>query len=157
MATQKGEKTFASVQLSVVCKLLCSLLVSLAATDGALPYPPCTCQHHSQPLENCLLNHQLEQCIESQSYRLITYCLHNHAMYIEGPGCQKCFPVMLSAATTSPPPEDPRVISRHHGIAIMPLCLCLPPNTMQMLQPTTGFCLPNKWKNLLDRDNNADK
>ena len=110
-----------------MCKLLCSLLVSLAATDGALPYPPCTCQHHSQPLENRLLNHQLEQCIDSQSYRPITYCLHNHAMYIEGPGCQKCFPVMLSAAATSPPPEDPRVISRHHGIAIMPLCLCLYP------------------------------
>ena len=78
-------------------------------------------------------------------------------MYIQGPGCQKCFPVMLSTAVTSPQPEDPWVVSRHHGIAIMPLYLCLPPNATQMLQPRTVFYLPNEWKNLLDRDNNTDK
>ena len=30
-----GRKPFASVQLSVMCRLLCSLLVCLAVTDGA--------------------------------------------------------------------------------------------------------------------------
>ena len=90
-----------------MCRLLCSLLVSLAVTGGAVPYPSCIYQHYSQPLENHLLNHQLEQCIDSQSYRVIIYCLHNHAMYIQGPGCQKCFPVMPLAATTFPPPEYP--------------------------------------------------
>ena len=90
-----------------MCRLLSSLLVSLAVTDGAAPYPSCTCQHHSQPLENRLLNHQIEQCIDSQSYRPITYCLHNHALYIQGTGCQKCFPVMPPAAASFPPPEDP--------------------------------------------------
>ena len=64
-----GRKPFASVQLSVMCRLLCRLSVSLAVTDGAVPYPSCTCQQYSQPLENRLLNHQLEQCIDSQSYR----------------------------------------------------------------------------------------
>ena len=59
-----GRKPFASVQLSVICRLLCSLLVSLAVTDGAVPYPSCTCQQYSQPLENRLLNHQLGQCID---------------------------------------------------------------------------------------------
>ena len=39
----------------------------------------------------------------------------------------------------------------------MPLCLHLPPNATQILQPRTGVYLPNKWKDLLDRDNNADK
>ena len=28
-------------------------------------------------------------------------------MYIQGSGCQKCFPVIPPAATTFPPPEDP--------------------------------------------------
>ena len=105
--TKMGRKPFASLQLSVMCRLLCRLLVSHAVRDGAIPYPSRTCQHYSQPLENHLLNHQLEQCIDSQSYRLITYCLHNHAMYIQGPGCQKCFPVIPPAAATFPPPEDP--------------------------------------------------
>ena len=54
-----------------------------------------------------ILNHQLEQCIDSQSYRPITYCLLNHMMHIQGPGCQKCFPVMPPAAATFLPPEDP--------------------------------------------------
>ena len=73
VTTQRwGEKPFASIQLTVMCRLLCSLLVSLAVTDGAIPYPSCTCQHYSLPLENHLLNHQLEQCIDSQSYRPIT-------------------------------------------------------------------------------------
>jgi len=82
-----GRIPFVSVQLSVMCRLLCSLLVSLAVTGGAVPYPSRSCQHYSQPLENHLLNHQLEQCIDSQSYRVIIYCLHSHAMYIQGPGC----------------------------------------------------------------------
>ena len=124
-----------------MCRPLCSLLVSLAVTDGAAPYPSCTCQHYSRPLENRLLNHQIEQCIDSQSYRPITYCLHNHAMYIQGSGCQKCFPVMPPAATTFP---NPGAVSQNHGIAIMPLCLRLLPNARQMLQPRTGVCLPNK-------------
>ena len=59
-----GRKPFARVQLSVICRLLCSLLVSFAVTDGAVPYPSCTCQQYSQPLENRLLNHQLGQCID---------------------------------------------------------------------------------------------
>ena len=86
-----GRKAFARAQLSVTCRLLCRLLVPLALTDGAIPYPSCTCQRYSQPWENHLLNHQLEQCIDSQSYRLITHCLHNHAMYIQGPGGQNVF------------------------------------------------------------------
>ena len=58
VTTQRsGEKPFASAQLSVMCRLLSSLLVSLAVTDGAAPYPSCTCQHYTQPLENHLLNH----------------------------------------------------------------------------------------------------
>ena len=57
-------------------------LGALALTDGAVPYPSCTCQHYGQPLENRLLNHQLEQCIDHQSYRLIAYCLHNHVVYV---------------------------------------------------------------------------
>ena len=155
-----GRKPFASVQLSVMCRLLYRLLVSLAVTDGDVPYPSCTCQHYSQPLENRLLNHQQEQCIDSQSYRPITYCLHNHAMYIQGTGCQKCFPKMYAPCCRYISPtrgSEPRVVSRHHGVAIMALCLRPPPNATQMLQPRTGVCLSNKWKNLLDRDNNADK
>ena len=96
-----GRKPFASVQLSVMCRLLCRLLVSLV-TDGAVPYPSGTCQHYSQLLENRLLNHQLEQCINSQSYRLITYCLHNHAMYIQGPGCPNVFLLCLPMLLPSP-------------------------------------------------------
>ena len=95
-----------SIQLSVTCRPLCILLVSLAVTDGVIPYSSWTCQHYSQLLENCLFNHQLEQCIDSQSYRLTTYCLHNHVMYIQGPGCQKCFPIMTPTAATFPPPGD---------------------------------------------------
>ena len=94
-------KLFASVQLSVMCMLLCTFLVSLAVTDDTVPYPSCTCQHYSQLLENRLLNHQLEQRIDSQSYRLITYCLHNHAMYIQEPGCQ-VFQVIPTTAMTFP-------------------------------------------------------
>ena len=92
-------KPFTTAQLSVMCRLLCSLLMSLAVTDSAVPYPSCTCQHYSQRLENPLLNHQLKQCIDSQSHRPITYCLHNHEMYIQGPGAknvsQLCPPVLL--------------------------------------------------------------
>ena len=66
-------------------------------------------------LENRLLDHQLEQCIEHQSYRLIAYCLYHHAMYIQGPGCQKCFPVMPPTATTFPPSEDPNPRHCHHA------------------------------------------
>ena len=58
-------------------------------------------------MENCLFNHQLKQCVDSQSYRLATYCLHNHVMYVQGPGGQKCFLVTPPAAATFPPPEDP--------------------------------------------------
>ena len=94
-----GRKPFASVQLFVICRLLCSLLVSLAVTDGAVPYPSYTCQHYSQPLENRLFNHQLEQCIHSLSYRRITYCLSDQVMYIQGPGAknvsQLCPPLLL--------------------------------------------------------------
>ena len=64
-----GRKPFANVPLSVMRRLLCSLLVSLAVTDGAIPYPSYTCQHYSQPLENRLLNHQPEQCIVSPKGR----------------------------------------------------------------------------------------
>ena len=153
-----GRKPFASVQLSVMCRLLCRLSVSLAVTDGAVPYPSCTCQQYSQPLENRLLNHQLEQCIDGQSYRPITYCLHNHAMYIQGPECQRGFQVTPPAAATFLPPEDPNPRWYPDTMAL-PSCPCLrlPPNATQMLQPVTGVCLPNKWKNLLDSDNNADK
>ena len=118
-----GRKPFASVQLSDMCGLLRRLLVSLAVTDGVVPCPSCTCQRYSQPLENHLLNHQLEQCIDSQSYRLITYCLHNHAMYIQGPGCQKCFPVIPPAAATFPPPEDPNPGQCPDTMAL-PSCPC---------------------------------
>ena len=152
-------KPFASAQLPVMCRLLCSLLMSLAVTDGAFPHLSCTCQHYSQPLENRLLNHQLKQCIDSQSYRSITYCLYNHAMYIQGPGCQKYFSVMPPAATTFLPPEDPKPRWYSNTMAL-PSCPCAsvhPPHATQMLQPRTGVCLSNKWKNLLDRDNNADK
>ena len=150
-------KPFSHVQLSVMGRLLCSLLMSLAVTDGAVPYPSCTCQHHSQPLEN----HQLEQCIDSQSYRPITYCLHNHAMYIQGPGCQKCFPVVPPTASNSPPPEDPNP-GRYPDTMTLPSCPCsfIYPSGVDatpMLQPRTGVCLPNEWKNLLDRNNNANK
>ena len=123
-------KPFASAQLPVMCRLLCSLLMSLAVTDGAVPHLSCTCQHYSQPLENRLLNHQQEQCIDSQSYRPITYCLHNHAMYIQGTGCQKCFPKMYAPCCCYISPtrgSKPLVVSQHHGIAIMPLCLRPPP------------------------------
>ena len=82
-------------------------LVSPAKTD-VVPYPSYTCQHYSQPWENRLPKHQLEQCIDSQSYRSITYSLYNHAIYIQGPGCQKYFSVMPPAATTFLPPEDPK-------------------------------------------------
>ena len=116
-----GRKPFASVQLSVICRLLCSLLVSLAVTDGAVPYPSCTCQRYSQPLENHLLNHQLEQCIDSQSYRLITHCLHDHALYVQGPGCQKCFqsrpqlPLPFPHQRIQNPGGIPTPWHRHHA------------------------------------------
>ena len=83
-----GRKPFASVQLSDICRLLRRLLVSLAVTDGAFAYPSCTCQRYSQPLENHLLSHQLEQCIDSQSYRLITYCLYNRRCISRGLGAK---------------------------------------------------------------------
>ena len=67
-----------------MCRLLYRLLVSLSETDGVIPYPSRMCQHYSQPWENRLLSHQLEQCIDSQSYRPMTYCLHNHVTYIQG-------------------------------------------------------------------------
>ena len=35
--TKMGRKPFASLQLSVMCRLLCSRLVSLAVIDGAAP------------------------------------------------------------------------------------------------------------------------
>ena len=130
-----------------MCRLLCSLLVSLAVTDGAVPYPSCTCQRYSQPLENHLLNHQLEQCIDSQSYRLITHCLHNHAMYIQGPGGQNVFqscPLLLL-------PVPHQRIQTPGGIPMPWHCHHAPvppstPNAMQRLQPRTGVCLPNTWK-----------
>ena len=53
--------------------------------------------------------------------------------------------------------SKPWVVFWHHDIATMPPHLHLPPNAKQMLQHRTAVCLPNKWKNLLDRDNNADK
>ena len=140
-----GRKSFASVQLSVMCRLLCSLLVSLV-TDGAVPYPSGTCQHYSQLLENRLLNHQLEQCINSQSYRLITYCLHNHMMYIQGPWCQKCFPVMSPHPLLLPFPhqriQTPGSILRpwHYHHAPLPPST---PNATQMLQPSKGICQIN--------------
>ena len=104
--------------------LLCAgcfavFLVSLAVKDGAIPYPSCTCKHYSQPLEN----HQLEQCIDSQSYRPITYCLHNHVMYIQGPGCQKCFPVVPATASNSPPSEDPNP-GWYPDTMTLPSCPC---------------------------------
>ena len=102
---------------------LCSLLVSLAITDGAVPYPSCTCQHYSQPLKNHLLNHQLEQCVDSQSCRPITYCLHNQVMHVQRSGCQKCFPVSLLAATIFPPPEDPNP-RRSPNTMMLPSCPC---------------------------------
>ena len=62
-------------------------------------------------LEKLLLNHQLEQCIESQPYRPTTYSFHNHVMYIQGPGCQKKKKKLFSSyalmAATFSPPEDP--------------------------------------------------
>ena len=59
------------------------------------------------PWKNPLLNHQLEQCTDSLSYRPIIFCLHNHAMYIQSPGCQKWSPALSPTAATFPPPEDP--------------------------------------------------
>ena len=106
-----------------MCRLLYSLLVSLSETDSIIPYPSYTCQHYSQPLENHLFNHQLEQSINSQSYRSITYCLYNHAMYIQGPGCQKYFSVMPPAATTFLPPEDPKPRWYSNTMAL-PSCPC---------------------------------
>ena len=94
---------------------------SLAVTDGAVPYPSCTCQHYSQPLENLLLNHQLEQCIDSQSSGVIIYCLHNHAMYIQGPGCQKCFPIMPLAAAMFCSPEYPN-LGQYPDTMALPWC-----------------------------------
>ena len=118
-----GRKPFANVPLSVMRRLLCSLLVSLALTGGAVAYPSCTCQHYSQPLENRLLYHQLEQCIDNQSYRLITYCLHDHEMHIQGPGCQICFLVMPPTAPTFPPPEDPKP-GWYPDTMALPSCPC---------------------------------
>ena len=118
--------------------LCCPLL-----RHGAVPYPSCTCQHYSQPLENRLLTQQLEQCIDSQSYRPITHCLHDHALYVQGPGRRKCFQSRSHCRCLSPTRgSKPRVASQHHGIATMPLRLLLPPNATQMLQPRTGVCLP---------------
>ena len=146
-------KPFASAQLPVMCRLLCSLLMSLAVTDGAFPYLSCTCQHYSQPLENRLLNHQLKQCTDSQSHRLITYCLHN--MWCIWALVPKMFSGYATAAATFPPLEDPNP-RWHPDTMALPSCPCASIYP-QMLQLRTGVCLPNKWKNLLDRDNNADK
>ena len=139
-----GRIPFVSVQLSVMCRLLCSLLVSLAVTGSALPYPSCTYQHYSQLLKNHLLTHQLEQCIDSQSYRVIIYCLHNHAMYIQGPGCQKCFPVMPPAAATFTPPEylnpgqypDTMALPSRPYASVYPqmLCRCYNPEQVSVYQ-----------------------
>ena len=142
--------------LSVMWRLLCSLSVSLAVTDGVVPYPLCTCQHYSQPLENCLLNHQLEQCIDSQSYRPITYCLHIYAIYIQGPRCQNCFLVMPPAASSFPPPEDPNP-GRYPDTMALPPCPCTSVCPQMPHRCYNPEQLSNKWKNLLDRDNNADK
>ena len=74
-------KTFASVQLSVMCGLLCSLLVFLAVTDGATPYPPCTCWQYLLSS----FSQQLDHCIrESYFYGQTTYCLHNHQTFVQG-------------------------------------------------------------------------
>ena len=129
-----------------MCRLLRSLLVSLAVTDGVIPYPSRMCQHYSQPWENHLLSHQLEQCIDSQSYRPSTRCLHDHVLYVQGPGRQKCFqprPRPDCRCLSPTRGSKPQVASRHHVIITMPPCLHLPPNATQMLQPRTGVCLPN--------------
>ena len=74
-------KTFAGVQLSVTCGLLCSLLVFLAVIDGSTPHPPCTCQQYLLSS----FSQQLDQCIrESHFYGQTTYCLHNHQTYVQG-------------------------------------------------------------------------
>ena len=83
----------------------------------------------------------------SQSYRPVTYCLCNHVMYVQGPGLHKCFPATIPAAATFPPPKDPTP----GGIPTPWHCHHAPgplstPNAMQMLQPRTGVCLPNRWK-----------
>ena len=117
-------KLFASAQLSVMCRLLCSLLVSLAVTDGAVPLPSCTCQHYSQPLEKPLTQPSARaKCMDSLSYWPITFCLHNHAMYIQGPGCQKWSPALSPTAATFPLPEDPNP-GRHPDTMALPSHPC---------------------------------
>ena len=125
-----------------MCRLLCSLLVSLAITDGAVPYLSCTCQHYSQPLENRLLNHQLKQCIDSQSHRLITYCLHN--MWCIWALVPKMFSGYATAAATFPPLEDPNP-RWHPDTMALPSCPCASIYP-QMLQLRTGVCLPKNGK-----------
>ena len=118
-----GRKPFASVQLSVICRLLCSLLVSLAVTDGAVPYPSCTCQQYSQPLENRLLNHQLGQCID----RLTPTASITMRCISRGLGAKDVFklclplPLPFSHQRIQIPGSIPT-----HGIAIMPLCPVYP-------------------------------
>ena len=68
-------------------------------------------------------------------------------MYVQGPGCHKCFPVTPPTAVTIPPQEDPTP----SGIPTPWHCHHAPvppstPNAMQGLQPRTGVCLPNTWK-----------
>ena len=140
-----------------MCRLLRSLLVSLAVTDGVIPYPSRMCQHYSQPWENRLLSHQLEQCIDSQSYRLITRCLHDHVLYVQGPGRRRCFqprpplPLPFPHQRIQTPGGIPTPWYRHHAPA--------PPSTPKCHADVTtqNRYLSAKWKNLLDRDNNTNK
>ena len=110
------------------------------------------------PWKNPLLNHQLEQCMDSLSYWPITFCLHNHAMYIQGPGCQKRFPALPHCRYLSP---LQRIQTAVYPLTPWPCHLTPAPLSTPKchvdVTTRTAVCLPNKWKNLLDRDNNADK
>ena len=44
-------------------------------------------------------------------------------MYIQGPGCQKCFTVMPPTAANSPPPEDPNP-GQYPDTMTLPSCPC---------------------------------
>ena len=124
--------------------LCCPLL-----RHGAVPYPSCTFQHYGQPLENGLLNQQLEQCIDSQFYRPITHCLHDHALYVQGPGCRKCFQSRPPLPLPYPHQRIQNLGSiltpwhRHHAP--------VPPSTPKCHADVTtqNRCLSANWKNLL--------
>lgn len=68
-----------SYLLCVGC--LAVFLVFLAVTDGATPYPPCTCWQYLLSS----FSQQLDHCIrESHFYGQTTYCLHNHQTFVQG-------------------------------------------------------------------------